>query len=153
AEAFLCLLLALSHRLPDSPGIHVARSVALFSGGLLAGVPGWFFGTFSAFCAVVVLLLMLAGTLTGTANVKRPSLPGWLTYAGLTLGQLFAFVLPFSGASDDRSLVPLFFFYRTRTFAHVFSHVGTQALFLVAFLGARAFQKRYRRLADEIEEA
>jgi serine/threonine-protein kinase len=151
--AVLCLLLAASHRLPDTDRVHHCRAVVLFFTGLLAGVPGWFFGVFSAFAGVIALLVMAAGSVSGSPHLRWPALSSWTTYAGLALGQALAFYLPFAGIIGDRSLLPVFHHYREPHINQVFAHVAIQVIYLLALLGARALARKYRELAEEVDRS
>jgi Protein kinase domain len=152
-DAVICLLVAWSHRLPDSDRIRLVRAIATFVVGLLAGVPAWFFGTFSGFAGVVTLGAMLVGILSVPTKGRWSTLGQWSTYVGLALGQALAFALPFFGVIGDHSLLPVFFYFEHRNPGQVTSHLAMQAVYFAAFAGARAFQRKYHRLALEVDEA
>jgi predicted Ser/Thr protein kinase len=148
----ISVMLTASFGLTSTPVVVGARIFALAVLGLMAAVPYYFFGPFGGLAIVFVLLLALAGVLSGSTGAKHPALAGWVTYAALASGQAAVSILVLSGTLPDRGLIP--FLPRGSTPAlEALAHIGLQGVFLVAFLAGRAFQRRYRALASRVDEA
>lgn len=154
AQAVICLLLAWLQRDVGrvAPWRRAVQAAALLTLGLLTGVAGYFFGTGSGFAALIALLLILSGLLSGADEVRLPALNGWLAYLGVAIGQALAFTLVMVGTLPDRSLV-IIVIPGHPMWHHAAAHVAIQGVFLAAFVFGRAFQRRYRKLAIEVERA
>ena len=119
--------------------------VALVAFGLLGMPIGWAFGTSSAFAALFVLALLLAG-------LFADSLGGWLFFAALAGGQAIVSMLVIAGALGDESVLP-FMPPGHPPWHHVSAHLAIQLLYATAFFAGRAFRARYQRLSSELDAA
>src|SRR5262245_58613032 len=72
-----CLVLARSWRPDPGPVRRVLHSVALTVIGLVAAVPGWFFGPHGGFEALIAVILVLVGMLSGGIRGRLPAVAGW----------------------------------------------------------------------------
>ena len=124
---------------------RIVEIVALVVFGLLAIPIGWAFGTSSAFAALFVLALLLAG-------LFADRLGGWLFFGAIAGGQAAVSALVIAGALGDESMLP-FMPPGHPPWHHVSAHLAIQLLYATAFFAGRAFRARYQRLSSELDAA
>lgn len=146
-QATTCAILAWRAR----PGARRRRAevVALIAIAAATAVPGYFFGPNAGFAALCALLVVAGGLVTGATDARASAVAGWWVYGALAGGQAVVVALVLTGALPDRSLTVVDIPGHPR-WHHVAAHAALQAIYLVAFVAARRFQRRYRALAAEV---
>jgi serine/threonine-protein kinase len=131
--------------------LRLVGAIALAAPTALAGA---FFGPNAAFAAALALVVLMLGLLTGDPAPARRALSrvGWITYAVLAGGQAVVVALVATGVVADASLGPIFVADLPR-WHHLAAHVALQGMYLAAFLGGRAAQRRYLALGRDVADA
>jgi hypothetical protein len=147
AQTATCAILAWRAR----PGARRRRAevVALIAIAAGAAVPGYFVGPNAGFAALGALLVVAGGLVTAATDARASAVAGWWVYGALAGGQAAVVLAVLAGALPDRSLTPIDIPGHP-VWHHVAAHVALQAIYLVAFVAARRFQRRYRALAGEV---
>jgi len=151
-QAVLCVALFALDRRDSTPSVRLLRLAALLALAILAAVPGYFFGPNSGVGALFALALVLVGLLSSGGGPRLPAASGWLIYLALAASQAAVHGLIVGGVLPDHSLTRVMQAHHP-AWHYWLGQLGLQGVFLAAFLAGRRFQKRYRRLALEVDQA